>query len=83
MGVKSRYGRIYLVGAWQRGPPLRRLGRRRRRQHEPGAPLGRLGEPRAPQYPGRALRGDPGAGVRAAELHDLGGGLGGVLALPH
>ena len=42
----------YLRGAWQRGPPLRRLGRRRRRQHEAGAPLGRLGELRAPQYPG-------------------------------
>jgi hypothetical protein len=92
-GVKCRYGRHYLVGAWQRGPPLRRrLGRRRRRrrQHEPGAPLRCLGEPRAAQDPGpRAVRGGPGAGVRvarhgrAAELHDLGGGLGGVLALAH
>jgi hypothetical protein len=72
-----------LGGAWQRGPPLRRLGRR---EHEPGAPLRRLGEPRAPQYPlRRPLRRDAGAGVahRGAELHDPGGRLGGVLGLPH
>jgi hypothetical protein len=91
---------LVLRRAGQLGPPLRRPGRgpSSGRHHEPGPPVRRGREPRAPlgrlraragaapvrrpQYP-PLRRGSAAAGVGGAELHDTGGGLGAVAALAH